>query len=123
MVVVWLLRAPKPLGVKLQVTPLLLGSFTTVAVMVDAWPGFKEVELADNVIVSGIPAGVPLLPHAPRKANPATKSIAENARTLPPLPYVIGIHSLRQLSGIVDSAGIGPHVAVGLNYQSRLLNV
>jgi hypothetical protein len=91
--------------------------------MVDDWPGFNEVVLADNVIVTGIPAGVPLLLHAPRKANPATKTIAESARTLPPLPYVIGTDSLRELSGIVGSAGIRPHVAVGFNYQSRLLDI
>jgi hypothetical protein len=94
-VAVWLLKVPKPLGEEVQVTPLLLESFVTVAVMVDDWPGFNDVRLADNVIVIGIPAGVPLPPQAPRKANPATKTIAESARTLPPLPYVISTDSSR----------------------------
>src|SRR6266852_3904476 len=75
------------------------------------------------MIVTGNPEGVPLPPHATRKTNPATTPIAENARTLPPLPYVIGTDSLRQLSGIVGSAGIGPHMAVGFNYQSGLLDI
>jgi len=95
---VWLLRVPKPLGEMLQLTPLLLESFATTAVTVVDWAGFREVAPADKVIVIGTPTGVLLPPpHATRKANPATNTIAENARTLPPLPYVIGTDSLRQL--------------------------
>jgi hypothetical protein len=96
---------PNPLGEEVQLTPLLLESLTTAAVIVDDWPGANVVRLADNMIVMGTPAGVPFPPHADKKANPATNSIAENARTLPPLPYVIGANSLRQLPGIVSPTG------------------
>jgi len=106
-----------------QLTPLLLESFATAAVMVVDWPGFKEVAPADNEIVIWIPAGVPPPPHAAKKTNPATNTTAENARTLPPLPYVIDGDSLRQLSRIESPAGKCSRVARGLNYQSGLLNV
>ena len=101
---------------RVQVTPPLLESLATVAVIVVAWPGFTEVRVADNEIVIGTPTGVPLPPHADKKANPATNTIAENARTLPPLPNVIGASSLGKLSGIVGSAGKCMHVTSGLNY-------
>jgi hypothetical protein len=76
-----LLKAPKFAGeTMLQVTAVLL-VFTTVAVIVDDWPGFRVLGLAVTDSVMGTPDGVPLLLHAAKKIKLPTIKNIEKLRT------------------------------------------